>query len=143
MANVRALNKDKYSISNYRFRELHYFCLQYNEWKEKVRELQEALKGIQYSDMPHSNNPGDPTFDIATKCAKYSSKCDVIEKAAKIADPELYSYIIYAVTNKDVTFNNLKARKDIPCERDRFYDRRRKFYFMLDILLNKQGGKDE
>lgn len=30
----RKINEDKYGISDRRYRELVYFCLQYKEWKE-------------------------------------------------------------------------------------------------------------
>ena len=67
MANVRSLNKDKYRISNYRFRELYYFCLQYEEWKEELSVKRNPLKGMQYSGMPSSGTPGDPTERIADR----------------------------------------------------------------------------
>lgn len=55
----------------------------------------------------------------------------MVEQSAMAADPELYSYILKAVT-EDLTFGTLKSLYDIPCERDMFYDRRRKFYWVLD-----------
>lgn len=142
MANVRSLNKDKYNISDYRFLELYYFCLQYEEWRERLEELRNPLKGLQYSDMPSSGVPGDSTMNKGIECAEYSQKCEAIEKAAELADPELYEYIIYAVTNKDISFNKLKIHKNIPCERDRYYNSRRKFYYHLDRILRRQGVKE-
>lgn len=138
MANVRTLNKDKYNISNYRFRELYYFCLQYEEWKKALQELRDTLKGVQYSAVPSSGEPGNPTMKSALKCAELTYKCGLVETAAKMADSELYEFILYAVTNEDISFNTLKIQKNIPCERDRYYDRRRKFYFILDRLLQKK-----
>lgn len=139
MPNIRTLNKDKYNISNYRFRELYYFCLQYNEWMQALKEKQNALKGTQYSGMPSSANVSNPTEQIAIECAELSHKCNAIKTAAKAADPELYEYIIYAVTNEKVSFKFLKMQKEIPCESDRYYNSRRKFYFLLDkVLKNKQ-----
>lgn len=138
MANVRTLNKNKYNISNYRFRELYYFCLQYGEWKNELKDKRNPLKGMQYSDIPSSSNTGNPTMNIAIKCADYSHKCALVESAAKTADPELYEYLIYAVTHENITFKFLKMKKDIPCERDRYYNSRRKFYFYLDRLLKNE-----
>lgn len=135
MANVRAINKDKYNISKNRFRELYYFCLQYNEWKNALNDRRNALKGVSYNGMPGSGNPGDPTMKAAIDCEEYSRKCSFVEAAAKAADPELYEYIIYAVTNENISFNYLKMQRNIPCERDRYYDSRRKFYFHLDRLI--------
>lgn len=139
MANVRSLNKDKYNISEFRFRELYYFCLQYEEWRERLEELRNPLKGLQYSDMPSSGVPGDPTMNQGIECAEYSQKCEAIEAAARAADLELQEYLIYAVTNKDITFNKLKAQRNIPCERDRYYNSRRKFYYHLDRILRRHG----
>ena len=140
MPNVRALNKDKYNISNFRFRELYYFCLQYDEWKEQIKILSNPLKGMQYSEMPSSGSPGNPTAKNAIACAELSRKCEMIERAAKIADSDLKEYIIYAATHERVSFNFLKMQKNIPCERDRYYNSRRKFYFVLDKIM--QEGKE-
>lgn len=139
MPNVRSLNKDKYNISNFRFRELYYFCLQYDEWKEQIKELSNPLKGMEYSGTPASGSPGDPTKKNAIACAELSAKCKLIERAAEIADPELKAYIIYAATHEGVSFKFLKMQKNIPCERDRYYNSRRKFYFVLDKIT--QEGK--
>lgn len=139
MANVRTLNKDKYNISNYRFRELYYFCLQYNEWKKELKEKENPLQGIKYSGMPSSGSVGHPTESSAIECAELSNKCEAVEAAARAADPELYKYILYAVTNENVSFKFLKMQKGIPCERDRYYNSRRKFYFYLDKILRLQN----
>lgn len=141
MANVRAINKDKYNISNYRFRELYYFCLQYEEWKQELKEKRNPLKAIQYSEAATSGTPGNPTANIGIECAELSHKCNMIEQAAQAADAELWEYILYAVTNENVTFNFLKTKKNMPCERDRYYNNRRKFYFILDKKMRKQEGE--
>lgn len=143
MANVRTLNKSKYNISNYRFRELYYFCLQYEEWKEILKEIRNPLKGMQYSGMPSSGVCSNPTESIAIECAEYSYKCSLIEQAAKEADPELYKYILFAVTNEGISFKYLKAKMNMPCERDRYYDSRRKFYFFLDKNIRKREKENE
>ena len=144
MANIRAINKDKYNISNYRFYELYYFCLQYEEWQEALNIKRDTLKSMQYSGMPSSGNPGDPTVNAAIDCAELARKCEAIEKAARMADKELFDYILYAVTHDKVTFNFLKLQKGMPCERDRYYNSRRKFYYYLDkILKNKEGEEWE
>lgn len=144
MANVRTLNKDKYNISNYRFRELYYFCLQYNEWREMLKQKQNTLQATKYSGMPSSGHISNQTENHGIECAELSNKCAAVEAAARMADPELYNFIIYAVTHENITFNFLKMQKDIPCERDRYYNSRRKFYFMLDkILQNKRINAQE
>ena len=113
MANIRMLNQEKFKISNYRFRELYYFCLQYTEWKEQLKTKYNPLKATQISGMPSSGNVGNPTAAAAIECAELSMKCRAVEQAAKEADPELWEYIIYAVTNENVTFNYLKTNMDL------------------------------
>ena len=141
MANVRTLNKKKYNISDYRFRELYYFCLQYDEWLQELNAKRNPLKATQYSGAPSSGRTSDPTMKNAIECAELANKCAAIEQAAKKADAELYEYIIYAVTHENVTFKFLKMQKNIPCERDRYYSSRRKFYYCLDRALRKQEEK--
>ena len=55
----------------------------------------------------------------------------MVEQSAMAADPELYSYILKSIT-ENLTFVVLKSVYDIPCERDMFYDRRRKFFLVLN-----------
>ncbi len=141
MPNVRTLNKDKYNISKNRFLELYYLCLQYYELQEELKEKRDALKSTQCSGMPSSGIRGNPTENIGIECAEISKKCSAIEQAARKADPELHEYIFFAVTHENITFNYLKMKKNIPCERDRYYSSRRKFYYYLDRNLNT-GGTD-
>ena len=115
---------------------MYYFCLQYDEWKERLNDKRNPLKGVAYDAMPGSGNPGDPTAKAAIECAEISKKCAIVEAAAKAADPELYEFVLYAVTHEGISFNYLKVNKEMPCERDRYYNSRRKFYFHLDKLLN-------
>lgn len=135
MPNIRSLNKNKYNISKHRFLELYYLCLQYDELQQELKQKRDALKGTQCSGMPSSGIRGNPTENIAIDCAEISKKCSAIEHAARKADPELHEYIFFAVTHENITFNYLKMKKNIPCERDRYYSSRRKFYYYLDQKL--------
>ena len=126
--------KNKYWIDKHRHYELKHFCLQYPNWKKTYSELEDVsipLSTIERA--PTSNLPGDPTGKRALMKARYSEKIDLIEKAAKEADRYLYSYIIKAVT-ENLSFNYLKSKYDIPCGRDMYYDRYRKFFWILDNL---------
>lgn len=134
MANIRTLNKDKYRIGKHRFRELYYHCLQYDDWKEELKHIRNPLKGVSNTGSVSSGTTGNPTMHTAIRSVELSEKCTVIEAAAKAADPELYEFILYAVTHESISFNFLKSQKKIPCERDRYYNSRRKFYFNLDKM---------
>ena len=55
----------------------------------------------------------------------------MVEQAAIDSDPAIAEYILKAVTEDGITFNYLKNVMGIPCERDMYYDRRRKFYWIM------------
>jgi hypothetical protein len=54
----------------------------------------------------------------------------MVEKAAMNADKDLFVYILKAVT-EDLSYNYLKSRLEIPCGKDMYYDRYRKFFWLL------------
>lgn len=58
-------------------------------------------------------------------------KCKVIEQTAIEADPELYTWILEGVIHDYATYRYLRDAKQIPCGKDMYYDRRRKFYWLL------------
>lgn len=123
--------KNKYWIDKHRHYELKHFCLQYPNWKKAYAEYSDPsmpLSTIEY--VPTSNLPGDPTAKRALIKARYSEKIDLIEKAAIETDKYLSSYILKAVT-ENLSYTYLKSRLEIPCSRDTYYDRYRKFFWLL------------
>lgn len=131
MPNVRPLNSEKYEISKHRFLELYHFCMQYPEWKEELKYITDTVKSIQITDMPTSHNYKDQTAELAERRARLSKKCEIIEQTAIEADAELYPWILEGVTQEYVTYRYLKTSKHIPCGKDMYYNRRRKFYYLL------------
>ncbi len=127
--NVRPLNEKKYKISKYRFKELYYFCLQYNDWMKEIRENR-MLSSIEQGEGK-VNNIGRPTENAGLRNADLTERVKLIEQTAIEAAPDIYQYILLAVTNEGYSFNYLKMMKGMPCEKDKFYDRRRKFFYLL------------
>lgn len=123
--------KNKYWIDKNRYYELKYFCLQYPLWKKAY----EALDGFYICsyDLAGSRStlPGDPTGNCVDERSIYSERMKVIEKAAIEADPHLSSYILKAVT-QGLSYNYLKTTLEIPCGKDMYYDRYRKFFWLLN-----------
>lgn len=116
----------KYDISSAKYRELKYFCLQYEEWKSIINSDASAIKAVTLSDMPSAHNPSDMTSAIAIKRAEVRAKCELIEQTAIEADNEIYKYII-----KNVTQGVLYEYMPVPCGRRQFYSARRKFFYLL------------
>ena len=135
MGNIRPLNSKKYSISKHKFLELYHYCMQYNEWKDELKYATDTVKSISVSDMPKGTVTGDATSRLAIKRAELSKKCELIEETAKEADIELWEYIIKAVTNENVTYNYLKQIMNIPCGQTYYYEKRRKFYYLLSSKI--------
>lgn len=131
--NVRPLNKEKYNISKYRFKELYYFCLQYNEWVKEIRENR-MLSNVEVG-AGKGTTVGKPTENSAVRNALIASRVELIEQTAIEAAPDIYQYILLAVTNEGYTFNYLKMMKGLPCGKNKFYQRRRNFYYLLSKKL--------
>ncbi len=124
--------KSKWYIPAYRFLELKYFCLQYPSWKREVEEISYALssgKSVGKKQIEFA----DPTGDLAVRLNNLNSKISLVGKIAKSSDSEIGDWILKGVT-EGVSFVRLKTIYEIPCERDMYYDRFRKFFFLLDRL---------
>lgn len=120
-------------IPKFRYRELLYFCLQYPAWQ---KELNMLLRDHGYASKPsdvlsvNSSKIADRTAEIAMKRKMLKQKIDLVERTAMDTDRVLGCYIFKAVTENH-SFNYMKTMYDMPCERDMFYDRRRKFFWLL------------
>ena len=124
--------KNKYWISRHRYYELKHFCLQYPIWKKAYATLDELCISAANLEIvtAYSGFPGDPTAKCSIAKVYYSDRINMIEKAAVAADKELCAYILKAVT-EDLSYTYLKTRLNIPCSKDTYYDRYRKFFWLL------------
>ena len=123
--------KNKYWIDKHRHYELKHFCLQYPMWKKEYAALDNPSIGSSAVEkMPSSNIPGDPTGKLAVRRAFYSRRIKMVERAARDADDLLWEYILKAVTEQ-LSYNHLKTKLSIPCSKDTYYDRYRRFFWLL------------
>lgn len=126
--------KNKYYIDKHRYYELKHFCLQYNEWKKAYAKCNEAIIfAAQIDRLPTDNTPSDITAKYGMMKAHYDRRIRLIERVAKDADEFLYPYILKAVT-EGLSYTYLSAKLNIPCGRDMYYDRYRKFFWLLSDL---------
>ena len=86
-----------------------------------------------FDKIPSSDIPGDLTAKYAIKKAYYGERIKLIEKAAMEADEFLYPYLLKAVT-EGLSYTYLKTTMEIPCGRDMYYDRYRKFFWLLSEM---------
>lgn len=128
----RQMSLKKYGISNKRQKELSGFCEQYPEWKQKLKDLESEIKGIQYTDMPMAhNNDSDTTSALAIKRSELSTKCELIEHIAEKAGGDMAEYLILNICY-DVPVSHLLLQENMACSSQNFYDMRRYFFHLLD-----------
>lgn len=126
--------KNKYYIDKHRYYELKHFCLQYKEWKRLYEMCNESIIFASNIEcLPSSNLPSDLTAKYALKKAYYGERITLIERAAKEADEFLCPYILRAVT-EGYSYTYLKSVLNIPCGKDMYYDRYRRFFWLLSEL---------
>lgn len=122
---------NKYWISKHRHYELKHFCLQYPEWKKEYLTLGvPSASSAMLEVISSTNTPSDLTARYAIRRVYYAERIDLIEKIAREADKYLYEYILRAVT-EGLSYTYLKSRLKIPCGKDMYYDRYRRFFWLL------------
>lgn len=127
-------DKNKYWISKHRHYELKHFCLQYTEWKKKYAAINDILvSSHKLNCIQNKNDITDLTAKYAIKKTIYSEKIKIVEQAAMRTDNELYPYILKGVT-EGLSYAYLSSVLDIPCSRDTYYRRYRRFFWILDKL---------
>lgn len=127
--------KNPYYIEKHRYYELKHFCLQYDIWRKTRKAILDSgyVPVCRYDRPIHKgeNYISNPTAEVAENIAYYSRNIRMIEEIAVETDFDLSYYILKAVT-EGLGYNTLYARWGIPCGRDMFYDRYRKFFWLLD-----------
>lgn len=128
--------KNKYYIDKHRHYELKHFCLQYPEWKKQYAAYTNIGPNLSRFESLYSDGMrSDPTANWATKRAYYAERINLIENIAKETDYILYKYILKAVT-EELSYTYLKTRLNIPCGKDMYYDRYRRFFWLLNEARN-------
>ena len=126
--------KNKYYIDKHRHYELKHFCLQYPIWRKQYAAYSEIGPNLSKFEQLYSDGiKTDLTAKLAIKRAYYAEKIELIEKAAAETDYILSNYILKAVT-EGLSYPYLKTVLHIPCGRDVYYERYRKFFWILDYL---------
>ena len=126
--------KNKYWISKHRHYELKHFCLQYPDWKRAyaLRSGRSACLTTLTSSLVNHNHLYSPISDNSM-LSNYARQIELIEKIAIETDPYLYDYILLGVT-EGRSYTYLRTMLGMPCGRDMYYDRYRKFFWLLNEL---------
>lgn len=126
--------KNKYWIDKHRHYELKHFCLQYPEWKRAYRSSPAASLSVSER-LSTTISHSDPTARQAIRKMSYIERIRLIEQTAEQTDEQLHNYILKAVT-EGLSYTHLRTKLNMPCSRDMYYDRYRKFFWLLDNARN-------
>lgn len=121
--------KNKYWLPKHRYYELRHFCLQYPEWKRLYFSLDAKIvnfPGGVFTDKRIRR----PVESIGILRDELSKNMRLVERVCKEADEALWPYIFRAVT-EGASYTALSTQYKIPCGKDLFYDRYRKFFWLL------------
>lgn len=123
--------KNKYWISKHRHYELKHFCLQYPEWKRAcvIRGGKSACLTTITTSLTNHNYIYSPISDNLA-LSNYAKQIELIEQIVTETDPYLYDYVLMGVT-EGRSYTYLRTVMGIPCGRDMYYDRYRKFFWLL------------
>lgn len=131
MQNIRPVSEKKWDISNHAFYQTYHFAMRYKEFKDVLKYKTNTVGSPKFGDTTGSGATKSATEELAIKRAWAKKNCKMIEESAKQADHQLYKYILKAVTEEGITYKYLKTVMNIPAGRNYFYEKRRKFYYIL------------
>lgn len=123
--------KNQYWIDKHRYYELKHFCLQYPRWRRLYNSLI-CYPSTRPSPVPPCKTTviSDPVSKYVDERLFYANRMDMLDRVAKETDELLSCYILKAIT-EGISYDLLKARTDIPCGKDTYYDLYRRFFWLL------------
>ncbi len=124
--------KNDYRLPRHRSYELRHFCWQYPEWK-KVYEFLQNVDSLppNMDSLPHKKEPGKPTERVAIARTYYADRIRMVEETAESTSPEMAAYILKGVAYGH-SYEELRTKFAIPCDRNTYYDLLRRFFWLLD-----------
>ncbi len=124
--------KNPYRIEKHRYYELKHFCLQYPIWKKACETLDgfTGSRPIGEEVLEKCSGWSDPTAKYAIARAYYSERMEMIRRIAEQTDPVIGEHVMEGVT-KGLPYDVLRARMNIPCSKEVYYEFYRKFFWLL------------
>lgn len=100
-------------------------------WK-KIYKSYDSMVRFAYDAMPISqtNKISSPVEDCVEAREYYLDRINMIKAAAKETDDFFENYILLAVT-EGLSYTCLKAKYDIPCCKETYYELYRRFFWLL------------
>lgn len=126
--------ENKYYISKHRYYELKHFCLQYKDWKQIYNDICNFTQGGILDKSFKRPDKNDPNYE---KRMYYYNKICLIEESALLTDKDLWNYILIGVT-EGRSYDWLLQIMRIPCCKDIYYEKYRRFFYILSKKRDSQ-----
>ena len=120
----------KYYIPKEDYLTAVHYSLRYPLWVEEAKALADTSAAIRYDKDKVQTTPNyDSTFEAAVRLSMINDKIELVDATIdKVSDG--LSYWLRLGVCHGLTFEQLKGKK-MPCERDKYYLIRRRFYYEL------------
>lgn len=153
MSSTRPLRLDAWGISWEEYKELSYFCLQYDRKKREAEALLTLRISTPTPEVYHkggkafgaflprgSGRSSDPVAATAARRERLIRDVDMIEQAAKIAGDDLAGHLLKAVTTRaGVRALYKDPDKAPPVGERQLYEMRRRFFWVLREMRASGG----
>jgi len=122
--------KSKYYIPREDYLTAIHYSLRYPLWKQEVSDIANTARGITYDkDKVQSSRNYDSTFEAAIRIEEKQHKIQLVDDTIEMVGDDLADFLRMGVCY-GLTFEQLKG-KGMPCERDKYYLMRRRYYYEL------------
>lgn len=124
----------KYWIPKHRYYELKHFVMQFPYWKDQILAT-DSLVRSKLDKNGKLNDIPDPVGRAVELRTRYQHYIDICHDAAEKTDDKIGPSIWLAVIH-GYSYETVKARLEIPCGREMYYELYRKFFWLLDNTRN-------
>ena len=124
--------RSAFYISKHRYYELKHFCLQYPEWREKLKQIDGLIVNLdRFAAGAKGGGYSDPTALYAEARVFLSQRMEMVDRAAEKACGYLAKAMIESVTH-GISYEKMAARGLVCCGKEAWYAAYRKFFWLLD-----------
>lgn len=123
-------------ISKDRYRELIWFCRQYQEWKAEAASLL-GLSAQQYEQRPRGSDVGDPVYRVAVKREKLLAKIELVEAVANEIDGGRWRAALIQNICMGRALKFIDPAIMPTSRRNDFFNKRRMFFILLDKRIDE------
>lgn len=128
--------KNDYYIEKERYYELKHFCRQWPSWARILHDYEIHYPQFNADGMPrdaYHKAEVNPTAEEVER-RDYADRCSrMLNECAYKSDEDIGYYILLGVT-EGLSYDILQVKHNIPCGREYYYNRYRKFFWLLDKM---------